>query len=208
MKNLKKANHCFQYAVEKDEFLYHLFENLPKYYKNIGNLLTLARDNIRVYNSMLAFTSIGAEVDKSLMSGNGPYTYRIQGQIYHRLGSLLPLEGKPPKCGQLYIFDTQNEVQNRIGTMTRNSKSAKLDENIVEGLIRMLDENNSLAVEFRKARDKYESGNCEEFTIRLVGVTEKGRQYDLPMADEIAGLIVGKFTERDIIVQYKSSELQ
>uniref|UniRef100_A0A1J3D0V0 Helitron helicase-like domain-containing protein n=1 Tax=Noccaea caerulescens TaxID=107243 RepID=A0A1J3D0V0_NOCCA len=77
------------------------------------------RENIRVYSSLLAFTSIGAEVDQSVTSGYGPYTYRIQGQIYHRLGSLLP-----------------------------------------------------------------------------------------PVSDEIAGLVVGDFVERDIIIQYKTSVLQ
>lgn len=166
------------------------------------------RENIKVYSSMLAFTSVGAEVDQSVALGYGPYTYRIQGELYHRLGSLLPPEGKPPKCGQLYIFDTKNEVKNRLNAMSRKTSSSKLKENIVEGLVQMLDESNWLAGEFRKARDKYESGKFQEFTIRLVGAKQKGRQYDLPTSDEIAGLIVGDFAERDIIVQYKTSELQ
>nr|GEU94766.1 ATP-dependent DNA helicase PIF1 [Tanacetum cinerariifolium] len=38
-----------------------------------------------------------------------PYTFRINGQNYHRMGSLLPAEGMPSKFSQLYFFDTQNE---------------------------------------------------------------------------------------------------
>lgn len=112
-------------------------------------------ENIKVYSSMLAFTSIGAEVDHSVSSGHGPYTFRIQGQVCHRLGSLLPPEGQPPKFGQLYIYDTRNEAQNRLNRMSRKSSSDSLDEKIMQQLIHMMDENNWLAGEFRKARDKY-----------------------------------------------------
>jgi hypothetical protein len=42
------------------------------------------RDQIRMYNSVLAFTSLGAKVDKSVTSGIGPYSFRIQGELYHK----------------------------------------------------------------------------------------------------------------------------
>ena len=73
--------------------------------------------NIRTYNMMFAFTSAGIKLDKSINESRGPPTIRIQGQPCHRIGSLLPMLGKQPKFSQLYIFDTQNEVENRINTM-------------------------------------------------------------------------------------------
>lgn len=49
-------------------------------------------------------------------------------------------------------------------------------------------------------------------SIRLVGQRECWRQYDLPTAYEIAGLIIGDLSltvgKRDVIVQYKSNDLQ
>ncbi|UYV80593.1 hypothetical protein LAZ67_19000888 [Cordylochernes scorpioides] len=42
--------------------------------------------NIRSYNSSLAFASMGAQVD--VFSGQGPFCYRIHGQIYHLTGPL------------------------------------------------------------------------------------------------------------------------
>ncbi|GJR83024.1 putative reverse transcriptase domain-containing protein [Tanacetum coccineum] len=36
------------------------------------------------------------------------------GQLYHWLGSLRPAEGEPPRFLQLYIYDTDNEVDNRM----------------------------------------------------------------------------------------------
>ena len=61
---------------------------------------------------MFAFTSAGIKLDKSINQSRGPSIIRIQGQLCHRICSLLPMPGKEPKFAQLYIFDTENEVQN------------------------------------------------------------------------------------------------
>ena len=73
--------------------------------------------NLRVYNMMFAFTSARIKLDKTINNSRGPLAIRIQGQPCHRIGSLLPMPGKNPKFAQLYIFDTENEVQNRINVM-------------------------------------------------------------------------------------------
>lgn len=170
------------------------------------------KTNIRPYNSSFAMTSMGAKVDTSLQRSRGPYYYRIYGQNYHRLGSLLPIPGESPRFLQLYIFDTKNEVQNRLKTLPRSKEKDKLDKDIIKGLIQMLDENNKLTHAFRMAQDRYEGGESTDLTIRLVGQRGKGPQYDLPSSDEIAGLIVGDITltsgERDIIVDCKQTGLQ
>ena len=68
--------------------------------------------SIRSYNSMFAFTSLGAKIDMDINKGPGPYVFKINGQVHHRIGSLLPDEGKSPVYAQLYIYDTNNEVEN------------------------------------------------------------------------------------------------
>ncbi|GKD69156.1 hypothetical protein Tco_1323246, partial [Tanacetum coccineum] len=42
------------------------------------------------YNSMFAFTSMGGKVDDTVNYGRGPFCYRIHGENYHKVGSLLP----------------------------------------------------------------------------------------------------------------------
>jgi len=69
---------------------------------------------IRQYNSMFAFTSMGGNIDRTINKGEGPYVFRINGKIHHRIGSLLPEPNKIPKFTELYIFDTKNEIENRI----------------------------------------------------------------------------------------------
>ena len=75
------------------------------------------RDTIRVYNSILAFTSIGMKMDYSVVHAPGSYTIRIQGQTHHRIGSLIPRQGRHLEYLQLYIFDTSNEIKNRLNAM-------------------------------------------------------------------------------------------
>jgi hypothetical protein len=70
--------------------------------------------NIRTYNNMFAFTSFGGKMVTTRNDGRGPPNFVISGQNYHRIGSLLPVEGERPKFAQLYIYDTENEVQNRL----------------------------------------------------------------------------------------------
>lgn len=71
-------------------------------------------ENIRRYNSMFAFTSLGGKVDQTINNGRGPYCFRLQGENYHVMGTLMPENDKKPKFAQMYIFDTKNEIQNRI----------------------------------------------------------------------------------------------
>ncbi|KAG7536791.1 hypothetical protein ISN44_As13g007170 [Arabidopsis suecica] len=44
---------------------------------------------------------------------------------------------------------------------------------------------------FRITCDRPESGASEEYSIRLIKVKERDREFDIPQGDEIAGLIVG-----------------
>jgi hypothetical protein len=71
-------------------------------------------NNIRSYNNMFSFTSLGGKIDSGMDDGPGPPHFVIAGQNYHRIGSLIPGNNQPPKFAQLYIYDTQNEVANRL----------------------------------------------------------------------------------------------
>ena len=55
--------------------------------------------------------------------------------IYHLIGSLLPEEGQVPRFAQLYIYDTENEVRNRLNLMQ------DLDATILQNLQNILNSN-------------------------------------------------------------------
>ncbi|KAH0778727.1 hypothetical protein KY290_005154 [Solanum tuberosum] len=83
------------------------------------------RENIRTYNSMFSFTSMGGKIDASVNQTKGPRTFRLSGQNYHKIGSLLPNEGSTPKFAQLYIYDTENEVTNRMNVIRLNQRNLR-----------------------------------------------------------------------------------
>ena len=93
--------------------------------------------NIRKYNCLFAFTSLGANIDKTVNDGHGPPVFKIHGQVHHRIGPLLPSDGSPPKFLQLYIYDTSNEVRNRMQALHPTDQGDEsLDPSIIESLIK------------------------------------------------------------------------
>ena len=143
-------------------------------------------ENIRAYNQMFAMTSLGAKIDTSINMGRGPYVFKISGQIYHRIGSMLPEENEDPQFLQLYIYDTENEVANRLESFQRSGHGLRAD--IVESLIGILDEHNELVQLFRTARNKMEEANIPQFKVRLFGVVGS-RQHELPAGDSIGAIV-------------------
>ena len=70
------------------------------------------RDNIRAYNSALAFASLGVDLDKQFANAKrGVYTFRIHGTVHHYIGQLMPREGQGPTFAQIYIHDGTPETE-------------------------------------------------------------------------------------------------
>ncbi|XP_072073101.1 uncharacterized protein [Arachis hypogaea] len=170
------------------------------------------RDNIRSYNGMFQFTSMGAKIDRGVTTSRGPPTFILSGENYHLMGSLIPPEGNYPKFAQLYVFDTQNEVQNRMAAIW-GEKNKEIHEDIVRDLKKMLDENNVLVKAFRMARESVAKDANTTIKLRLLGKRGKdGRRYNLRSTNEVAALIVDDFdiykTDRDIVVETQTGKLQ
>ncbi|XP_057444537.1 uncharacterized protein LOC130736765 [Lotus japonicus] len=170
-------------------------------------------DNIRAYNSMFAFTSIGGKVVSNINDGHGPPQFIISSQNYHRIGSLLPKEGDAPKFAQLYIYDTKNGVENRLKHFRSGNGNSSIDPELVSDLIKMVDDFNRLAQLFRKVRDHVEQGDVENVALRLFrSCSLDPKTYNLPSVDEVAALIVGDFDSsdcgRDIILRTRDGQMQ
>ena len=97
---------------------------------------------------MFAFTSLGGKVDRSVNNGTGPYVFHLNGQNYHRIGSLLPIEGGKPIFAQLYNYHRDNEIGHRIDAVIKKYKKNDVDPNIAVGLLEMLDTCNELVKAF------------------------------------------------------------
>ncbi len=123
-----------------------------------------------MYNSLFSFTSIGAKIDTDINKRPGPYVFRISGQNYHLMGSLFPVDGQRPKFAQLYIYDTENEIDNRMRAIQGNGDLQNIDRNIITELIQLFNSQNEIVKAFRMARDRFREIDYLPITLRLIGV--------------------------------------
>jgi hypothetical protein len=163
------------------------------------------RDQIRTYNSMLAFTSLGAKVDELVTRGTGPYSFRIQGELYHKIRSLCLVEGQRPQFAQLYIHDTKCEHQNRHAIMP------SLDPTTLNRFLTMMYNINPYVEVFKMARDMMATeGAPMDLKLHLIASrTKDARRYNVLTADEVAALMVGDGSEavdkRDVVLAQQTS---
>ncbi|GJU47770.1 helicase [Tanacetum coccineum] len=210
-KGNKAVNLTFSLCCQKGKVLLLKFNDTPTPLDKLLNFndprTSKFRDQIRVYNGMFCFTSFGARIDHSINTGRGLYTFRINGQNYHRIGSLLPAPGFQPRYAQLYFFDTDNEVRNRMSAFLDTETGQGVDQTIVAGLMDMLDQKNAVAQSFRMARDWCHSYESVNFELRLLSDRTSARQYNAPTVSEVAALITNDFGDgipsRDIVVDNK-----
>lgn len=77
------------------------YKDPPPYLRSLFNFDAGSRArnflrNIRQYNCLFNFISIGARIDYDIKRGSGICVFKINGQVCHRIGSLLPAYGEPP----------------------------------------------------------------------------------------------------------------
>lgn len=158
--------------------------------------------NIRKYNSCFQMTSFGAT---NIVRGNYMPTFKIQGQIYHQAGSLLPLPDEEHKFLQIYFMgDTNQEIDQRV----RFNAGTKRE--IVSALQELLDQNNELVRLFRTALDRMPRDDAR-IVIRAdkTPAGQHQRRYNAPHIDEVAIVIVGEdFDARDIVLHGRNDRLE
>ena len=166
------------------------------------------RQHIRQYNAALAFTSLGVEVDNSINEGGGgPPTFRIHGELCHRLGSLLPRHGDRPTYAQLYIYDPREALEHR---MQRNTT---LDPVIMERSQTLILRHHRWAQIFKHAQEVFEHDRCENISIQLAANHNRDRRrWNLPTPDEVAVVIPGDGTQsyscQDTVVHRRDGPLR
>ena len=169
------------------------------------------RDHIRAYNSALAFTSFGVNLDKELANARSEvYTFRIHGVVHHYIGQLTRREGEAPSFAQIYIHDgtAERELENR----QRNLGEAGLPE--PRGLQDMLHEVNPYVFYFRQGNETMKEQGASD--VRIIIRADGGpdhRCYNAPMAPKIAVIMPGEvYTEevatRDIVLHARTGGLR
>ncbi|XP_037448629.1 uncharacterized protein LOC119318209 isoform X2 [Triticum dicoccoides] len=162
------------------------------------------QDHIRYFNSHFSFTSLGVILDQRFCNRrSGVYTFRAQGQIYHRIDQLVPKEDGP-KHLQLYFYDTDADLQQRF------LHSPNLNQILIRKLVNILSSNPYVQI-FRHLGS---IPNLDEYMIELnTDIALDQRVYNAPTTSQVAAIWVegnnprGHF-DRSIMVYGKSDKPQ
>lgn len=150
-------------------------------------------------------TSFGVEGDGIVRDGWMP-NFRIQGKIYHLMGSLLPQPDSQPRYLQVYFTgDADRQIDLRTNTFLGTKR------NIVASLQQLFDEHNRLVRSFRTAIEHMPSDEAR-IAIRAdkTPVGEHPRVFNAPTDDRNVAIVFvdGEVSRRDIVIQRRNNRLE
>ncbi|GBO46992.1 hypothetical protein AVEN_154628-1 [Araneus ventricosus] len=159
---------------------------------------------IRKYNSSFQMTSFGTSLPMLDSTGFMP-TFRIQGQVYHKAGSLMSLPNEEEKFLQIYFLGNEEAEAKRRSTLIPGTTKS-----LIESLQKMLHENNHYVQKFKMA---IEDNPTEDLQIVIKAdrkpIEGHERVFNTPALNEVAIIIAGNdFEKRDIVLTKRSNELK
>ncbi|XP_044588727.1 uncharacterized protein LOC123267905 [Cotesia glomerata] len=141
--------------------------------------------SIRTFNSCFQMTSFGAIEIVQNTNANGQqynFTFKIRGQVYHKIGSLLPKPNEPHKFLQIYFMGGEDS-----GSALANRVDARYGYNNLDSF-----DNHAIVIN----PDKTPAG-------------EYIRRFNAPVADDVAGIMVGDRTgAREIVIRRRNNNFQ
>lgn len=180
---------------------------------------------IQQYNSCFQMTPFGATnivrdgfMTFKVISTISPVTiclqfeyfssYQIQGQVYHKIGSLLPVPDSDYEFLQMYFMGNSNvEIEQRCEIGRGQNNTNNLKREIIERLQNFFHDENELVQLFKTALDRMPT-DSHKVMIRadkLPTGLHPGR-FNAPTVDEVAVVIIGR--KRDIVLQRRSEEIE
>ncbi|CAG8717713.1 12785_t:CDS:2, partial [Dentiscutata heterogama] len=176
---------------------------------NIGRCFQETTTSVRhisdtVHNCSYCNAKLFLTETQEMCCKDGIYMFRVQGGIYHSIGSLFPIDGVP-RFLQLYIYDTEYETDNRLSIMP------KLHRDTLEFIKTLLNQLNLFVTNFRSISSNNNINNLH----LLIRADHKLDQpiYNKPTASQVAAVWVEgnnpiEYTKRDIIIQSWSQGLR
>ena len=203
-------------ASQRDESI-HRLDRMIYDTVDIGGVLRLTdrckefRKNILSYNNALAWASEGVDkVDHAV----GHFNFRLQGEMRHHIGGLVPRQGEDPKFAMIYCVDgSQQQIDARL------LHNTSLHCPIVDEVQHLLTRCNPFATSFRTCLQRQlddEHSSQTRIVLRQLDPrrTERGT-HNKPTSNEVAAVVSGlnnldgrSTIERDIVVQTHDGILQ
>jgi hypothetical protein len=147
---------------------------------------------IRKFNSCFQMTSFGATKICDLTSNGNNFetTFKIQGQVYHKIGSLMSMPNDDPKFLQIYFMGSCEE---RVTTRCLHNFIEQAEERaIVESLENFFENYNQLIQLFKRVSPQLRNDNYQ-IVIKADKVPsgEHAGRFNAPTVDEVAVIMIG-----------------
>lgn len=167
--------------------------------------------NLRKFNSCFQMTSFAAGnvVHNSPVNGRQfESTFKIQGQVYHRIGSFMPMPDEVPKFLQIYFMggSDNDRVETRC---THNNVNSPQGRRIVELLEQFFEQHNRLIGLFKTVMPRLTNDN-HIIVIRpdKTPTGEHERRFNAPTINDVAVIIAGdQYQKRDIRIQRRDNQI-
>ncbi|GFR06687.1 ATP-dependent DNA helicase [Trichonephila clavata] len=158
---------------------------------------------IRKYNGCFQMTSSGA---KEIKEGNFMPTFKVQRQVYHRIGSLMAGDHQKLSFLQIYFMgDDPREKYIRCGIYPG------IKPELISQLQKSLHEHNKYIMDFKAAIDSVPKDR-KEFKVVINAERkpfgEHRERFNTPQTKEVAVVIVGQeFEKRDIVLNCRDVDM-
>ena len=179
----------------------------PELYKLYFDQVTRCRqfrENIRLYNGMVSMASkniTGAMTDFG--NTRGPNIFKMSGQMYHLTPShIFPDDDKQPKFSQIYVYDTNNETNNRV-KHAHDKKKVKIDTlKIIENELK---EVNFFVKQFKSAAEVFEANpnKALKLVFKAKGSAGTKRKHLNPDVSDVVVITPGEQTKPRDVVLYR-----
>ena len=155
--------------------------------------------NIRNFNSAFQMTSFGAS---KIIRENFMPTFKIQGQVYHNIGSVYPEISGEEKYLQIYFMGNNEDEINK-----RSDFFPTLTKSILKEIQDMLHINNEKIKNIKYALERnYEPNFKLVIKEDRRPPNEHERRFNRPTNNEVAIVMIGDTTnKRDIIIHNRDS---
>ncbi|CAG8682306.1 17755_t:CDS:2 [Dentiscutata erythropus] len=160
-------------------------------------------EHIRKYNGATVFASVVS--NNELLSGRGPYAYKISEQIYHFLGPAQPSIGDVPIFEQLYFLETADAQACRSNNPVNVGLDSRLLSLLDLTLRQVQQEEHDIATE----------QGCQPLEVQMIFENDHHldqRRYNTPHVNEVAAIFVGpeehRFPSHCLAVHPRSNQLK
>lgn len=153
---------------------------------------------------------MSANVDYSVAGQKGIYTFRVGGQLYHKIGSLFPRQGKPPAFSQIYLLGDGGTEEARMRQSYHNND---LNPVLLSNLQSLLIQINPYSALFKNARTVLERTPYSTIVLKSLqpGNRHEFKRYNQPQPQDIGAVIEGPgdldYSCREVVLHRQTGDL-